>query len=318
MAHDRVTEAASAPAAAASGRVVVVTDSTASLPSGTAGAHGVLVVPLVVVVDGVTHHEGVDLGPEDLVAALSRRAEVTTSQPAPEAFLEAYRAAAAAGAARVVSVHLSGELSGTARAAALAAQSSPVPIDVVDSRSVATGLGFAALAAAHVAAGGAPAAEVVAVAERVAASTRALFVVDSLDHLRRGGRLSAAAAALGTALGLRPVLGLRDGRIEVVQKVRTRGAGADRLVEAAVAALSTSTTPRFAVHHLGYDTAAVACALRIEEATGREVLVSPVSAVLGAHVGPGLLALVSVDDPEAADGTDGVSGPSGHGEPSTG
>ncbi|ACZ21266.1 degV family protein [Sanguibacter keddieii DSM 10542] len=298
MAGDRTTEAASATADAASGRVVVVTDSTASLPAGLAAAHGVLAVPLVVVVDGVAHHEGVDLGPEGLVAALSRRAEVTTSQPAPEAFLDAYREAARSGASRVVSVHLSGELSGTARAASLAARTSPVPVDVVDSRSVSTGLGLAALAAARVAASGASAAEVVAVAERVAASTTALFVVDSLDHLRRGGRLSAAAAALGTALGLRPVLGLRDGRIEVVQKVRTRGAGADRLVEAAVAALGTCASPRFAVHHLGDDTAAVACALRIEEATGRQVLVSPVSAVLGAHVGPGLLALVSVDDPE--------------------
>ena len=301
MAGDRTTEAASATADAASGRVVVVTDSTASLPAGLAAAHGVLVVPLVVVVDGVAHHEGLDLGPEDLVAALSRRAEVTTSQPAPEAFLDAYREVARSGASRVVSVHLSGELSGTARAASLAARSSPVPVDVVDSRSVATGLGLAALAAARVAASGAPVAEVVAVAERVAASTTALFVVDSLDHLRRGGRLSAAAAALGTALGLRPVIGLRDGRIEVVQKVRTRGAGADRLVEAAVAALETCASPRFAVHHLGDDTAAVACALRIEEATGREVLVSPVSAVLGAHVGPGLLALVSVDDPGASE-----------------
>lgn len=192
-------------------------------------------------------------------------------------------------------------LSGTVRAAALAAADSPVPVEVVDSRTVATGLGFAALAAARSAAAGAPADEVVRVAERVAESTRALFVVDSLDHLRRGGRLSAAAAAIGTALGLRPVLGVRDGRIEVVQKVRSRGAGADRLVAAAEAALDASPHVRFAVHHLGDDAAARGCARRVEDATGRSVLVSPVSAVLGAHVGPGLLALVSVDDPGAVD-----------------
>lgn len=286
--------------AVTAGRVAVVTDSTASLPAGLAAEHQVRVVPLQVGIDGETFHEGVDLDTTRLVAALDRRALVTTSQPSVGAFLEAYRAAASAGARRIVSVHLSGELSGTVHAAALAARSSPVPVDVVDSRTVATGLGFAALAAAREAVAGADAAEVSRVAMRVATSSRALFVVDSLDHLRRGGRLSATAAALGTALGLRPVLGLRDGRIEVVQKIRSRGAGADRLVAAAEAALEASSDVRFAVHHLGDDTAALACAGRIEQATGRAVLVSPVSAVLGAHVGPGLLALVTVEDAAAA------------------
>jgi len=301
MAGDRTDGAVPAAAGTALRRVLVVTDSTASLPAGLAAEHGVGVVPLQVGIDGETFHEGLDLDSAALVAALDRHAVVTTSQPSVGAFLEVYRAAAAAGAERIVSVHLSGELSGTVRAAALAAADCPVPVEVVDSRTVATGLGFAALAAARSAAAGAPTDEVVRVAERVAESTRALFVVDSLDHLRRGGRLSAAAAAIGTALGLRPVLGVRDGRIEVVQKVRSRGAGADRLVAAAEAALAASPHVRFAVHHLGDDAAARACARRVEDVTGRSVLVSPVSAVLGAHVGPGLLALVSVDDPGAVD-----------------
>lgn len=297
MAGDRTDGAVPAAAGTAPRRVAVVTDSTASLPADLASAHGVRVVPLQVGIDGATFHEGVDLDSATLVAALERHAVVTTSQPSVGAFLDAYRAAADDGAEAIVSVHLSGELSGTVRAASLAAAESPVPVDVVDSRTVATGLGFAAIAAARAAAAGGAADEVASVAAQVAASTRALFVVDSLDHLRRGGRLSAAAAAIGTALGLRPVLGVRDGRIEIVQKVRSRGAGADRLVTAAEEALAASPHVRFAVHHLGDDSAAQVCARRIEEATGREVLVSPVSAVLGAHVGPGLLALVSVDDP---------------------
>lgn len=299
MAGDRTDGAVPAAAGTAPRRVAVVTDSTASLPADLAAAHRVRVVPLQVGIDGRTFNEGVDLDPAALVAALGRHAAVTTSQPSAGAFLDAYRAAAAGGAERIVSVHLSGGLSGTVRAAALAAVDSPVPVDVIDSRTVATGLGFAALAAARAATAGDPAAEVARVAARVAGTTRALFVVDSLDHLRRGGRLSAAAAAIGTALGLRPVLGVRDGRIEVVQKVRSRGAGADTLVAAAEQALAASPHVRFAVHHLGDDGAAQVCARRVAEATGRQVLVSPVSAVLGAHVGPGLLALVSVDDPGA-------------------
>lgn len=276
--------------------VHVVTDSTASLPADLASRWGVRVVPLQVVVDGTAHLEGVDLSDDDLSRALGRRAALTTSQPTAHAFAEAYRAAAQAGARHIVSVHLSGELSGTVHTAALAARSSPVPVEVVDSRTVAMALGFAVLGAARVATQGATSAEVARAAMTTATSSTAVFVVDSLDHLRRGGRLSAAAAAVGTALGLRPVLGVRDGRIEVVHKIRTRAAVLDRLVARAVDAARDSADVRFAMHHLGDDADVRACAARITEATGREVLVSPVSAVLGAHVGPGLLALITSED----------------------
>ena len=276
--------------------VHVVTDSTASLPPDLAQRWGIRVVPLQVVIDGTAFQEGVDLTPADLTAALDRRAALTTSQPSAHAFAEAYRQAAAAGARRIVSVHLSGELSGTVHAAALAARASPIPVDVVDSRTVAMGLGFAALAAARLAAQGATSAEVSRAAMATASSSEATFIVDSLDHLRRGGRLSAAAAAVGTALGLRPVLGVRGGRVEVVHKIRTRGAMAARLVDAAVAAAARGGEVRFAMHYLGDDVAVRACAAQISDATSREVLITPVSAVLGAHVGPGLLALITTED----------------------
>lgn len=281
---------------AATPDVHVVTDSTASLPSDLAERWGIRIVPLQVVIDGTAFQEGVDLTPADLTAALDRRAALTTSQPPAHAFAEAYRQAAAAGARHIVSVHLSGELSGTVHAAALAARTSPIPVEVVDSRTVAMGLGFAVLAAARLAAQGATSGEVARAAMTTASSSEAMFIVDSLDHLRRGGRLSAAAAAVGTALGLRPVLGVRGGRVEVVHKIRTRGAMAPRLVDAAVTAAGRSGEVRFAMHYLGDDAAVRACAAQISDATGREVLVTPVSAVLGAHVGPGLLALIATED----------------------
>lgn len=235
----RATEPDPAPAPPPAPRVVVVTDSTSCLTAADAAAWGIDVVPLDVAADGERFRDGVDLTPEGLVAALASGRRVTTSQPPPAAFAAAYEAAAARGAAEVVSVHLSGELSGTVRAAGLAAQLAPLPVHVVDSRSAGLGLGFAALAAAEAARGtvwgpgdGASAA---GAAEQVGRSTAAWFVVDSLDHLRRGGRLSAAAAAFGTVLGLRPVLALRDGRIEVAERVRTRRAARDRLHALAVA-----------------------------------------------------------------------------------
>ncbi|WP_291798975.1 DegV family protein, partial [Cellulomonas sp.] len=114
-------------------RVAVVTDSTASMPEGAAERWGVVVVPLQVVVGGERHLEGWDLPPAELTAALTHGVRVTTSQPAPAAFAEAYARAAASGAREIVSVHLSGELSGTVRAAQLAALAVPVPVHVIDS-----------------------------------------------------------------------------------------------------------------------------------------------------------------------------------------
>src|SRR5699024_2217291 len=159
-------------------------------------------------------------------------AKVTTSQPSPEAFARAYARAVEHGAREIVSVHLSGELSGTVRAAELAGLGARAPVHIVHSRSAGMGLGPAVLAgAAHDASAprrmpwqredvslGAQAAQR---AREVAETGTLVFLVDSLDHLRRGGRVGATAAALGTVLGLRPLLGLVDGRIEVLEKVRT-------------------------------------------------------------------------------------------------
>lgn len=283
-------------------RVAVVTDSTSCLDAADAAAWGIDVVPLDVAADGARYRDGVDLTPDGLAALLASGRRITTSQPPPAAFAAAYEAAAARGAAEVVSVHLSGELSGTARAAGLAAQLAPLPVHVVDSRSAGLALGFAALAAAEAAQGdvwgtvpdGAAVAEIAA---QVGRSTSAWFVVDSLDHLRRGGRLSAAAAAFGTVLGLRPVLALRDGRIEVAERVRTRRAARDRLHDLATAeAHRRGTAVRIGVQHLGRPEVAAELADRLRAGTGAdEVLVREVGAVLGGHLGVGVLAVLLTD-----------------------
>lgn len=283
-------------------RVAVVTDSTACLTAEEAAAWGIVVVPLDVAADDHRYRDGVDLDPEGLATLLRAGRRVTTSQPPPAALAAAYEAAAARGAAEVVSVHLSGELSGTVRAAGLAAQLAPLPVHVVDSRSAGSGLGFAALAAAEVAAGGVWGAEpdgtdVAAAAAEVGRSTAAWFVVDSLDHLRRGGRLSGAAAAFGTVLGLRPVLALADGRIEVAERVRTRRAARDRLHDLAVTEIRRrGPGVRIAVQHLARPEVAAALAERIRTSSGTgEVVVREVGAVLGGHLGVGALAVVVTD-----------------------
>lgn len=276
--------------------VAVVTDSTASLPAALVEAADVVVVPLQVVVDGVAYREGVDLSPARLVEALRAGATVTTSQPGPEAFARVYARVAARGAREIVSVHLSGELSGTVTAAELAAQSAGVPVHVVDSRTVGMALGLAVLAAARATApSGAGAARA---AQTCAAGSTVLFAVDSLEHLRRGGRLGPVAAALGTLLGLRPVLGVRNGRLEVIEKSRTAARARERIVELIVADVARRDRFDLAVHHLGQPEVATGIAERLTDACGiglRAVHVAEISAAVGAHVGPGLLAVVAAD-----------------------
>ena len=129
----------------------------------------------------------------------------------------------------------------------------------------------------------------------MAGTARALFVVDTLEHLRRGGRLSGPAAALGTVLGVKPILRLSDGAVELSQRVRTRAAGAERLLEQATGFVADARRPAVAVHHFGADERAHALAGRLHTRTRADVEVTPLSAVLGVHVGPGTLAVVVAD-----------------------
>lgn len=274
--------------------VAVVTDSTAYLPPGLAERHDIRVVPIHVVVDGVASLDGVDLGATDLVAALGRRATVRTAGPTPGELAAAYSEVLDGGADAVVSVHLSRALSGTWEAARLAAEQVDAErIRVVDSRSAGMGLGFAALAAACAATEGADAAAVYKAAEEVAERTRTFFSVDTLEHLRRGGRVSSATALLGTALAVKPLLHVADGRIVLLEKVRTATRARARLVELVAEAAGPEPVD-IAVHHLGAADRAAELVDRLRDrlpALG-ECVVSEVGAAIGAHCGPGTLGAV--------------------------
>ncbi len=270
----------------------VVTDSTACLPDVDAGEAVPVIVPLRVLTPDGERREGDDITPAEVAARIMRGEHLSTSQPAPETFSAVYRDLAADGAQAIVSVHLSGEISGTVGAAAHAGQRAMVPVRAVDSRTTAMALGFAALEAASCAAAGADVEHVVARARQVAASSRCLFLVDSLDHLRRGGRLSAGAAALGTALGVKPILEIVDGRVSLVQRVRTRAGALDRMLALAAGHAAGMNRAGVAVHHLGAPERAAAVAERLAAQLPVTPVVTPVSAVLGTHAGPGALAVV--------------------------
>lgn len=271
----------------------MVTDSTAYLPAEVQAECGVTVIPLWVSVAGRSGAEGTEVTPAAVVRALSlRRGPVHTSRPTPEAFGEAFRRLLDGGAGGVVSVHLSSRLSGTWESARLAAAEcgGDAVVRVVDSRSTGMGLGFAVIAAARAARAGGSLAEVSAAAARTAALTTSLFYVDTLEHLRRGGRIGAAQALVGTALAVKPILLIRDGEIVLAEKVRTTSRGIARLEALALAAAGTAPVD-IAVQHLAALERATALAQRLVAAAPgvRHCYATEVGAAVGAHTGPGLL-----------------------------
>ncbi|MGI5370047.1 DegV family protein [Streptomyces iakyrus] len=273
--------------------VAIVTDSTAYLPTRTMERHGITAVPLTVVLGDRALEEGTEISTRALAQALQKRRPVTTSRPAPAVFEETYRKVAESGATGIVSLHLSAELSGTYDAAVVAARQSQVPVRVVDTGVIAMALGFCALAAAEAAESGGTVDEAVAAAEKKAAGTSAYFYVDTLDYLRRGGRIGAAQALLGSALAVKPLLQLADGRIEPLEKVRTASKAIARLEEIA-ADRAGSAQVDIAVHHLAAPDRASALADRLRTRVSglADLHVSEVGAVIGAHTGPGLLGVV--------------------------
>jgi DegV family protein with EDD domain len=273
--------------------VGVVTDSTAYLPAGSAELLGVQVVPLQVIVGGVVRAEGEEIGPSEVAAVLHRGQTVSTSRPSPSLFAAAYHRALAAGATSIVSVQLSGAMSGTVEAARLAAADVGGDITVIDSRSVGMGMGFAVMAAAEAAVAGGDSGAVVEAVTRTLAGTQAIFYVDTLEFLRRGGRIGAARAMVGSALAVKPLLCLRDGRIEPLERVRTSARALARLEEIAEQ-LAGDNAVSVAVHHLDAPARAAQVAEAIDNRLSKvdTIITSEVGAVVGAHTGPGMLAVV--------------------------
>jgi DegV family protein with EDD domain len=230
-----------------------------------------------------------------LAEALRAWTPVSTSRPNPDEMLEVYERLAADGATEIVSIHLSGELSGTFESAQLAARKAPVPVLAVDSRQVGMGTGFAVLSAAEVREDGGDAAAMAAAARKRVSTTTSLFYVDTLEYLRRGGRMGAAAALVGSALAVKPILRIEDGRVVPFERVRTAGKALNRLEELAVDSAGSASVD-VAVAHLASPDRAATLAERLGERlapglAGRPVHVGEIGAVLGAHVGPGMVAV---------------------------
>ena len=289
-------------------RIALITDSTASLSPELVAEHGITVVPVQVII-GATVYDDDKATPEMVAHALKEWTPVSTSRPNPSTFLEAYGAAAEAGATEVLSIHLSAELSGTYDSAKLAAREAAdlgIKVTVLDSKQSAFALGYAVVAAARVIENGGSVRKAVNAAKRTAEGTQSIFYVDTLEYLRRGGRVTTVAAFLGGALAVKPLLRLHEGRIESFEKVRTAGKALARVEELTVAhatELGDDVQVTVTVGHLASPDRARALAdklaNRLKERLGEDghVEVAELGAVLGAHVGPGMVAAVVAPAP---------------------
>lgn len=273
--------------------IAVITDSTAYLPADLLAGTSIDVVPVQVVIGGRAYDETEpEATPERVAEALRAWQPVTTSRPSPERFRQAFAAAQDAGATAVACATLSSRMSGTYESAVLAAKEVDIDVRVVDSRTVAMGLGFAVLAGARAASDGASIDEVEALIRDRARASTSLFYVDTLEYLRRGGRIGAARAAVGQALQVKPILQVLDGEVVQLERVRTTGKAMARLVELTLAA-TLGRSVEIAVQHLDAATRAhdLATTLRAYLASTR-IIECPLGAVVGAHTGPGIVAVV--------------------------
>jgi len=264
--------------------VVVVTDASSRLPADLLEKWAIRVVPLHVLLDGRDLRDGVDEIPEDIY-----QQDATTAAATPAELADTYQQALAeSDGDGVVAVHISSALSGTCSAAERTAADLDPNVRVVDSKSAAMGIGFVALAAARAAAAGADLDAVAQAASSAVSRGHAFVVVHRLDNLRRSGRLGGARAWLGTALALKPLLRMDDGKLVLAQRVRTvthaTAAMIDRVCE-----VVGERAAALAVHHVANPDGAaeVAGALASRLPACGPAIITPLGPVLGLHVGAG-------------------------------
>jgi len=244
------------------------------------------VVPLTVVLDGVSMLDGIDITAADFYRRLpSSTTHPTTSQPSPGRFAEVYQQLLG-DHAEVVSVHLSGKLSGTFASARQGAELAGAErIRVFDSEFASMPLGALVLVAATAAGRGADGSEVVAELARIRESMRCYFAVSTLEYLRRGGRLGSARAMLGSVLQIKPILAIEGGEVVPLEQVRTQARALARLVELAKSC-DHGGGLCVVIGHAGAEELAAELAERLQ-ARAETLLIQPLGPVVGAHAGPG-------------------------------
>jgi DegV family protein with EDD domain len=276
-------------------KVAIITDSTAYLPEACLNLYDISITPLSVIWGDQIYRDGVDILPGEFYKRLAEsKAMPTTSQVTPAAMLKAFQSLLEQGY-DVLGIFLSSKISGTVHSALQARDMIPGSqnkIAIIDSQWTTMAMGMPVLTAARAAQAGESLRSCHMIAEEACAHTGVLFVVETLEFMRRGGRIGGAQALLGTVLNIKPVLEMHAGQIEAVEKVRTKPRAIQHMLDIVTERVRGRAQIRLAVTHANCEDQAVAL---LESAQAQldpvETFCSPLSPVIGAHVGPGTLAL---------------------------
>jgi DegV family protein with EDD domain len=274
--------------------VRIVTDSTADIPSSLAEELNITVVPLTVFFGDEAYLDGIELDNAKFYQKLqSSKALPRTSQPSPAAFQEAYMRLIEDGADGILSIHLSSKLSGTYQSAhtasdSLAEETKKIPIEVIDSLSISAGMSYAIINAASEARQGLSLEEIKTRALDCLARTRILAVLDTLEYVKRGGRIGSARALLGNMLSVKPIISLRDGEVVPIEQPRTRSR--------AFARVAQLVNEQGKLEQISIAESNEEVGLQLAEAlktvSQGEIIRYKLGGVLGAHTGPGTVAVI--------------------------
>ncbi len=274
--------------------VAIVTDSTAAMPDSLVEFFGIQVAPQVVIWNETSYEDGIDITAKQFYARLATDEQMpTTSQATVASFHKAFEPMVAAGRP-VLAVVLSDQLSGSYDSAMQAKEMFPgAEIEVFNSETVAMALGFQVTAAARVAAEGGPLEACLDAAKLAHDRTGLLIVVDTLEFLHRGGRIGGAAHLLGTALNLKPLLEVRDGRVEALERIRTKTKALARLLDILESRVGDQARPlRITIHHTGVEDDGKGLEDTVRDRfTPNEMFNTIIPPAVGVHVGPGAIGL---------------------------
>lgn len=274
-------------------QIALVTDSTCVIPQDLVSRHKIHVAPQVVIWDGETLEDGIDISPEQFYARLKDSPTMpTTSQATVPSFHKIFKPLVAAGTP-IVCILVSSKLSGTIQSAEQAKQDYPgAQIEIFDSGHAGMSLGFQVMQTARKIETGAPFAEVVAFARRAVEHVGIMLVVDTLEFLHRGGRIGGAARLLGTALNMKPLLVVKEGRIEPLERVRTRSKAYARMMDLVEEKVAGHQNVRIAAMHAAAESDAQQLLDQAKTRFGPvETVLSWASPAIGAHTGPGTVAM---------------------------